>query len=95
MSEEFEHFLSQNGIKHSTTIPYHPASNGLAERAVQIIKHGLKKEVAGDMNMRLAKILLNYWITPINYRCLTLQAFVGEETEDNTRFVEASHCQSC
>ena len=64
VSEEFEHFLIQNGIKHSTTAPYHPASNGLAEHAVHIIKHGLKKEVAGDMNTRLAKILLNYRITP-------------------------------
>ena len=64
VSEEFEQFLVLNGIKHSTTAPYHPASNGLAERAVQIIKRGLKKEVAGDMNTRPAKILLNNWITP-------------------------------
>ena len=64
VSEEFEHFLVQNGIKRSMTAPYHPASNGLAERAVQISKRGLKKEVAGDMNTGLAKILLNYRITP-------------------------------
>ena len=43
MSAEFELFLEKNGVKQLTTAPYHPASNGLAERAVQIVKKGLKK----------------------------------------------------
>ncbi len=30
-STEFAHFPKQNGIRHVTTLPYHPASNGLAE----------------------------------------------------------------
>lgn len=34
-SEEFENFMKQNGIKHIKVAPYHPSSNGLAERAVQ------------------------------------------------------------
>ena len=33
-SQEFESFLKQNGIQHITSAPFHPASNGLAERAV-------------------------------------------------------------
>ena len=31
-SLEFEMFTRQNGIRHLTTIPYHPLTNGLAER---------------------------------------------------------------
>ena len=43
VSEEFKLFLAKNGIKQITSVPYHPSSNGLAERALQIIKKGLKK----------------------------------------------------
>ena len=64
VSEEFESFLRSNGIKHTTSAPYHPASNGLAERAVQIVKRGLKKVTSGSMNTRLAKVLFSYRITP-------------------------------
>lgn len=42
VSQEFETFLSGNSIKHVTSAPYLPASNGLAERTVQIVKRGLK-----------------------------------------------------
>ena len=56
-----EHFLMSNGIKHYTSAP---ASNGLAERAVQVIKRGLWKEMVGDIDERLSKILINYRITP-------------------------------
>ena len=63
-SEEFEGFLKANGIRHVTSAPYHPASNGLAERSVQIIKRGLKKVTEGDIHSRLSKILFSYRITP-------------------------------
>ena len=64
VSQEFEHFLRSNGIHHPTSAPYHPASNGLAERAVQTVKRGLKKEKSGNLTARLAKVLLAYRITP-------------------------------
>ena len=64
VSSEFEQFLMENGIHHQKSAPYHLASNGLAERAVQIVKHGLKKIKTGSIEDRLAKLLFNYRITP-------------------------------
>ena len=42
-SSDFEDFMQMNGIRHIRTAPYHPASNGLAEQAVQTLKEGFKK----------------------------------------------------
>ena len=49
MSAEFEHYCKRNGICHVTSSPYHPASNGLAERAVQMFKEGRKKLTDGSL----------------------------------------------
>ena len=64
VSSEFEQFISENSIHHWKIAPYHPASNGLAERAVQILKQGLKKIKNGSMEEILARLLFNYRITP-------------------------------
>ena len=64
VSEEFESFLQANAVKHVTSAPYHPSTNGLAERAVQILKKGLKKVTDGTIHSRLAKVLMSYRITP-------------------------------
>ena len=53
-----------NGIRHLTSAPYHPASNGLPECAVQIVKRGLKKVTQGTLTARLAKVLFSYRLTP-------------------------------
>ena len=42
-SKEFSDKMNKWGIKHLLTPPYHPASNGLAERTVGTIKSHLKK----------------------------------------------------
>ena len=44
--------------------PYHPASNGLAERVVQIVKQGLKKMMQRNLSNQLAKVLFSYRTTP-------------------------------
>ena len=35
-SDEFNRFAKQNGIRHVRSAPYHPASNGLVERALML-----------------------------------------------------------
>ena len=42
IAEEFQRFTKANGIQHIKSAPYHPATNGLAERFVQTFKNGLK-----------------------------------------------------
>ena len=49
VSAEFEQFLKKNGIHHKTSAPYHPATNGQAERAVQTVKRGIKKMKLGTL----------------------------------------------
>ena len=66
VSQEFEEFLRKNGVKHTTSAPYHPASNGLMERAVQIVKKDLKKETSGNFTTRLVKVLFAFRITSLN-----------------------------
>ena len=64
-SAEFEVFMKSNGIRHVTSAPYHPASNGLAERAVQVLKESLKRMSTSDsLETRLSKFLFWYRLTP-------------------------------
>ena len=64
VSEEFELFCSKNGIKHVTSSVYHPASNGLAERAVQTVKKSLQKIEAPTLDIKVQRFLFNYRNTP-------------------------------
>ena len=44
ISSQFVSFLKLNGIKQTVVPPYHPSSNGAAERTVQILKQALRKD---------------------------------------------------
>ena len=45
-------------------MPYHQASNGLAERAIQTLKCAMKKLTKGSLEDRVMKFLFKYCITP-------------------------------
>ena len=60
-SEEFSAFLKSNGVKHTRSAPYHPATNGLAERFVRTFKQALKSSKGtGMVQQRLDTFLLAY-----------------------------------
>ena len=63
-SAEFAEFCKRNTVKHVRTAPYHPASNGLAERAVQVVKEGIKMIKSGDLTVKCARFLFHYRNTP-------------------------------
>ena len=65
-SLEFGEFLKKHGIKHMLSAPYHPATNGEAERFVQTFKHALKaaRLDPGTLETNLARFLLSYRTTP-------------------------------
>lgn len=52
-SQEFQNFLKSYGITSKFTAPYHPATNGQAERYVQILKNSLKAMLHDGSNMNI------------------------------------------
>ena len=66
-SEEFAKFTRMNGIKHIRVAPFHPKSNGAAEKAVQTVKNGLQASQGdgGSVEQRLARFLMNHRSTPV------------------------------
>ncbi|XP_043224663.1 uncharacterized protein K02A2.6-like [Amphibalanus amphitrite] len=63
---QFAEFTRNNGVRHIRVAPYHPSSNGAAERAVQTVKGGLKAALrgGGTLSARLQKFLLAYRVAP-------------------------------
>ncbi|XP_055633904.1 uncharacterized protein K02A2.6-like [Toxorhynchites rutilus septentrionalis] len=65
-SAEFADFCASNSIEHLTTAPFHPQSNGQAERFVDTFKRAVKKiqEGRGSIEEALDVFLLTYRSTP-------------------------------
>ncbi|XP_032997764.1 uncharacterized protein K02A2.6-like [Lacerta agilis] len=63
-SAEFQEFVSKNGIRHIRSAPFHPATNGQAERMVRTTKDALRRIIQGDWTLRLSEFLLAQHVTP-------------------------------
>lgn len=63
-SAEFQEFLSKNQIRQIFVAPYHPSSNGQAERMVATTKQALKRIIQGSWKARLARFLFSQHILP-------------------------------
>lgn len=67
-SVEFQDFLKKNLIRQALVAPYHPSSNGQAERMVQNVKNAIKKMTnsngLNDIQLALHRYLLTQHITP-------------------------------
>jgi transposase InsO family protein len=66
IAEEFQQYCRGNSVRHITSSPWHPRTNGLAERAVQTFKLRMEaaKDDVPDINLRLQRFLFSYRNTP-------------------------------
>lgn len=61
-SVEFKDFVVKNGIVHERSAPYHPSTNGQAERFVQTLKQAIRasRSDGGSPQAKLDRFLLAY-----------------------------------
>uniref|UniRef100_A0A2C9KA77 Integrase catalytic domain-containing protein n=1 Tax=Biomphalaria glabrata TaxID=6526 RepID=A0A2C9KA77_BIOGL len=65
-SNEFKDLTKRNGIKHITTAPFHPATNGVAERFLKSFKIAMKaaKNDTGTLSQKISRFLFAYRNAP-------------------------------
>ena len=81
-SHEFETFIQQQGIKHIKSAPYHPSTNGLAERFVQTFKNAMRASESDGQSLilRMNTFLSKYRSTPHATTGLTpTELFLGRK----------------
>ncbi|XP_063060460.1 uncharacterized protein K02A2.6-like [Engraulis encrasicolus] len=91
-SEDFSMFLKANGVKHIRSAPYHPSSNGLAERFVQTFKHALKSpKGTKPVQQCLDTFILTYRNTPhATTKESPAMLFIGRKLRSRLDFLKPS-----
>ncbi|XP_072884916.1 serine/threonine-protein phosphatase 5-like [Hemitrygon akajei] len=84
ISEEFQSFVKNNGIKYFASAPYHPSSSGLAERFVQMFKKAIK--AMDSENRPLQHKIDNFLLAYRN--AVHLQLFNGDFVDRGSFSVE-------
>ena len=59
-AKKLKNFIYKNGIKHITTAPYHPSSNGAAKRVVQTFKSAMHKIVTENSNVPIKRLISRF-----------------------------------
>ena len=96
-SQEFKTFVKNNRIQHVTTAPYHPASNGMAERAAQTFKLRLKKATKTNVLVELDRFLFQYMQDHSSYSNWSCTCPVADgtytmlQTRSTTTYVVCKH----
>ncbi|GFY16225.1 uncharacterized protein K02A2.6 [Trichonephila clavipes] len=65
-SYEFQRFMHKNGVRHKTSVPFKPSSNGQAERYVATLKQSLRSmhKYEGTIQQKLSTFLMQYRKAP-------------------------------
>ncbi|GFW21110.1 uncharacterized protein K02A2.6 [Trichonephila clavipes] len=65
-SYEFQRFMHKNGVRHKTSAPFKPSSNGQAERYVATLKQSLRAmhKYEGAIQQKLSTFLMQYRKAP-------------------------------
>ena len=92
-SEKFHEFTVSNGVKHIRSAPYHPATNGAAERMVQTTKKALR--ASHDKGLPLEQVLtaflLRYRNSALHNWSDTQFTLHWQRTSHSSRFVVTRH----
>lgn len=79
VSQTFQRFCQENGITHLRAPPYHPQSNGSAERAVREVKKALARHGTGNIQLAVSNFLLGQHATPVGNGPSPANKMLGRE----------------
>ena len=80
-SEEYQRFVRDWGISHTTTSPHYPQANGMAEKLVQIVKRLLNKAKQDNQDPYMS--LLIHRNTNIDNLASPAQMLIGRRLRTN------------